>query len=72
MCHQDIHTDEPEASRAGWLVWVDPEVTPVLHEVHGWALLVPDGTVEHLEPAEAVRLLDWVNGDAMDLEEQLA
>jgi hypothetical protein len=71
-CHQDIHQAEPLAALAGWLAWVDPEVTPLLHEVHGWVLLVPAGTVEPLAEPEALRLMEWVNGSAMHVEEVLA
>lgn len=61
-CHRAIHADESTAARTGWLSWVDPECTPVLHRRWGWVLLVPDGSIEPLAEAEALRLLEYVNG----------
>lgn len=60
-CHRAIHKDESSAARNGWISWVDPQMTPVLH-ITGWTLLVPDGCFEPLAEREAVRLLDYVNG----------
>lgn len=71
-CHRRLHKNEPTAALTGWIAWDDAEVTPLLHFRHGWVLLVPDGTFEPLEEAEAVRLLSWVNGAAIDSVESLA
>jgi len=71
-CHRRLHKNEPTAALTGWLVWDDPEVTPVLHTARGWVLLVPDGSFEPLEEAEAIRLLAWTNGGAIDSIEELA
>lgn len=67
-CHYGIHADEITAALEGWIVWGDPEVTPVrlplptLGEVTlTWALLVPDGTFEHLSEDEGARLEAYVN-----------
>ena len=56
--------DEREAARVGYVSWVDPYCTPVLHAREGWVLLVPDGTFEPLTEVEAVRLLEYVNASA--------
>jgi hypothetical protein len=61
-CHRGIHDQEPLAALTGWVAWADPEVAPVRLASGAWVLLVPDGTYEPLEPVEAIRLLDWVNG----------
>lgn len=63
-CHRDIHMHEIEASRSGWISWVDPYVTPLKHARFGWVLLVPDGSLEPLCEFEACLLLDYVNGTA--------
>jgi hypothetical protein len=60
-CHRDIHRDEVTASQAGWIVWADPDMTPVLLPC-GWALLVPDGTLERLSAEEGTRLCAYTNG----------
>lgn len=71
-CHRRIHKNEHRACLTGWIVWDDPEVTPLLHRARGWVLLVPDATFEPLDEPEALRLLAWVNGAAMDSGEPLA
>lgn len=74
-CHGEIHRNEWLAALQGFIVWTDPEVTPVLragrraragttppaHPSRGWALLVPDGSLEHLSHPEGERLCLYVN-----------
>ena len=37
-------------------------MTPVLHFMAGWTLLVPDGDFDRLTPMEAMTLLEYTNG----------
>lgn len=60
-CHREIHRDEDEAARTGWIAWNDPEVTPLLRHTGGWALLVPDGSFEYLSHPEGERLVEYTN-----------
>jgi len=60
-CHRAVHSDEAEAAQVGFISWVDPYCTPILHAREGWVLLVPDGSFEHLDEREALRLLEYVN-----------
>lgn len=61
-CHRAVHMGEAAAALLGVVSWVDPSCTPLRHAVAGWTLLVPDGTFEPLGEAEALRLLEYVNG----------
>lgn len=47
-----------EARRRGIKIslFADPELTPILHHVHGWCLLGDDGSVSPLTAAEAAEL----------------
>lgn len=83
-CHRVIHADEAVAAAEGWIVWHDPDVTPLLRAARtgttpgappsrGWVLLVPDGSLEYLCHQEGERLVAFTNGPgAMRLLEPLA
>lgn len=64
-CHRWIHEHEVLASLDGWIAWRDPEVTPVYRNGRGrgpgWALLVPDGSLEYLSHREGEWLCLFVN-----------
>jgi hypothetical protein len=64
-CHRAIHRDEDIAAQQGWMVWGDPDVTPVLRQGRGhgpgWVLLVPDGGLEYLSHREGSRLCSFLN-----------
>lgn len=59
-CHRGVHRAEGEAALTGWLVWTALDTLPV-RLLRGWALLVPDGSVEPLEEDEARGCLDFWN-----------
>lgn len=61
-CHRYVHQNEHEVAAHGFLAWVESSFLPVLHALHGWVLLVPDGTLEPLDEGEARRLVEFVNG----------
>lgn len=63
-CHTEIHRNEWDAGREGWIAWADPDVTPLLMMRRSWVLLVPDGSLEYLARLEGESLLDWTNGEA--------
>jgi hypothetical protein len=48
-----------------WIVWADPDVTPVLRQgkgkAPGWVLLVPDGSLEYLTYREGRFLCGFAN-----------
>jgi hypothetical protein len=64
-CHREIHRDEDAAALQGWIVWADPDVTPVLRQgkgkAPGWVLLVPDGSLEYLTYREGRFLCGFAN-----------
>lgn len=58
-CHREIHCDEDQAAEEGWILPVDTAAAPVLRW-DGWALLHPDGTLEHMSERAGKALLSWV------------
>lgn len=53
-CHMWTESRRKQAYLAGWLVRTgfDPANVPILHALHGWVLLLPDGGWCHIEGDE--------------------
>lgn len=59
-CHRIIHNDEDFAARSGFIVYDEPELTPVL--IHGisWSALNLDGSYESLSRDDAVAMISYL------------
>lgn len=55
LCHGHVESFRAEARQFGWAIRQtdDPAVMPVLHALHGWVLLAPDGSYTAFSPNQA-------------------
>lgn len=58
-CHRWIHAHEKLAAKEGWLLPCDTAAAPIKRH-DGWAMLHPDGTLEHMSDFAGKALLSWV------------